>query len=251
MASIQELKAALQASQAQWVADETPLSRLTSAQKARRLGAVVNPTALAVAMAPMARAVAPNFDPAVDWRNRNGNFVTPVKDQGGCGSCTSFSVVGAVESMTLIEQRQSLDLSEADLHFCSSHGATCDGWWPDAAYTSFKSRGVTDEANFSYNRAFNGSNPLCTLSPDREAYAVRVTESNTLQAVVERKNWLTHVGPCTAALHVFDDFFSYRSGVYRHVSGKEVGLHNVVIIGYSEAEQCWICKNSWGTGWGE
>jgi uncharacterized protein (UPF0297 family) len=39
--------------------------------------------------------------------------------------------------------------------------------------------------------------------------------------------------------------------VYHHVSGQEVGLHNVVVVGYSEAEQYWICKNSWGTGWGE
>jgi C1A family cysteine protease len=182
MASIQELKASLQASQAQWVADETPLSRLTAAEKARRLGAVVNATALAAAMAPRAQVAPPNFDPTVDWRNRNGNFVTPVKDQGGCGSCTSFSVVGTVEAMALIEQKQALDLSEADLHFCSSHGATCGGWWADAAYASFKARGVTDEANFPYNRAFNGSNPLCTLSPDREAYAVRVTESTVLQS---------------------------------------------------------------------
>lgn len=216
MSPIQKLQASLQASRAQWVADETPLSRLTPAEKARRLGAVVDRAALAAAMAPRAQVAVPKFDPAVDWRNRNGNYVTPVKDQGGCGSCTSFSVVGTVEAMALIEQRQSLDLSEADLHFCSNHGATCDGWWPDAAYTSFKTRGVTDEANFPYNRAFNGSNPFCALSPDRGAYAVRVTESTALKTMVERKNWLTHVGPCTAALHVFDDFFSYRSGIYTH-----------------------------------
>jgi len=37
----------------------------------------------------------------------------------------------------------------------------------------------------------------------------------------------------------------------RHVSGPDGGLHCVEVIGYSEAEQCWICKNSWGAGWGE
>ena len=119
MSPIQKLQASLRASRAQWVADETPLSRLTPAEKARRLGAVVDRAALAAAMAPRAQVAVPRFDPAVDWRNRNGNYVTPVKDQGGCGSCTSFSVVGTVESMALIELKQSLDLSEADLHFCS------------------------------------------------------------------------------------------------------------------------------------
>lgn len=250
MATPQELNATLKNSQARWVADETPLSKLTPAEKARRLGVVVDQKALAAAMAPRAQVEMPKFDQEVDWRNRNGNRVTPVKDQGGCGSCTSFSVVGTVEAMALIELGQTLDLSEADLHFCSSHGATCDGWWPDAAYTSFKTRGVTSEANFPYSRAFNGSNPFCSTAGDRDLHTARISDSTVLQSMVARKNWLTQVGPCTASFHVFDDFFSYRSGVYHHVSGQEAGLHNVMIVGYSEAEQCWICKNSWGTGWG-
>ena len=250
MNSFQELNASLKASGAQWVADETTLSKLTQAEKARRLGVVINRAALAKAMAPRAQVEIPKFDREVDWRNRNGNKVTPIKDQGGCGSCTSFSTVGAIESIALIELGRTLNLSEADLHFCSSHGATCDGWWPDAAYESVRTRGVTDEANFPYTNAFNGSNPVCNVSTNRESQVVRITASTTLQSAVARKNWLTQVGPCVAAFRVFDDFFSYRSGVYHHVSGSEIGLHNVVIIGYSEDEQCWICKNSWGAGWG-
>ena len=250
MTTHQELMTTLKQTKARWTADKTPLSDLTRAEKARRLGAVVDRAALATAMAPRAEVEIPQFDQAVDWRNRNGNRVTPVKDQGWCGSCTTFAVVGTVEAMALIELGQTLDLSEADLHFCSSHGATCDGWWPNQAYESFKTRGVTSEANFLYNQAFSGANPFCTVAGDRDTHAVKVTDSTTLQSVVARKNWLTQVGPCTAALHVFEDFFSYRSGVYHHVSGKDVGLHNEAIVGYSEAEQCWICKNSWGMGWG-
>ena len=61
---------------------------------------------------------------------RNGNHVTPVKDQGNCGSCVSFCSCGLVESMSSIEQHQLLDLSEADLHFCSSHGPSCGDGGP-------------------------------------------------------------------------------------------------------------------------
>lgn len=251
MSTPQELNASLRSSQARWSADKTPLTNLTQAEKARRLGVVVDRVALAAAMAPRrAQVETPQFDREVDWRNRNGNRVTPVKDQGGCGSCVSFGVAGTVESMALIELDQMLDLSEADLHFCSDHGATCDGWWPDGAYASFKARGVTSEANFPYNRAFNSSTPFCNLAGDRDFHVVRVTESSVLQSATERKNWLTKVGPCTAVLRVFDDFFSYRDGIYHHVSGQEAGLHCVMVVGYSEAEQCWICKNSWGSGWG-
>ena len=50
---------------------------------------------------------------------------------------------------------------------------------------------------------------------------------------------------------MYQDFFSYRSGVYRHVTGGQAGGHCVEIVGYNDAQGCWICKNSWGTNWGE
>ena len=50
---------------------------------------------------------------------------------------------------------------------------------------------------------------------------------------------------------VFDDFYSLGNGIYSHLTGAEVGLHCVEIIGYSETDKCWICKNSWGTNWGD
>jgi hypothetical protein len=50
---------------------------------------------------------------------------------------------------------------------------------------------------------------------------------------------------------VYNDFFSYRGGVYRHTTGALAGYHAICVVGYNEKDQCWICKNSWGTGWGE
>jgi len=55
----------------------------------------------------------------VDWRNRKGrNNVTPVEDQGGCGSCVAFGLTATLESMVLVEHNVPLDLSEAELLFC-------------------------------------------------------------------------------------------------------------------------------------
>lgn len=65
------------------------------------------------------------------------------------------------------------------------------------------------------------------------------------------KIWLSTRGPLIACFTVFDDFYSYRSGVYRHVWGNIVGGHCISIIGYDDANGCWLCKNSWGAGWGE
>jgi C1A family cysteine protease len=87
-----------------------------------------------------AAAPVPSFAPEVDWRNHNGNHVTPIKDQGFCGSCVSFCTTAMVESMASIEKGELLDLSEADLHFCSSHGENCDGWWPNEAFDQVRMR---------------------------------------------------------------------------------------------------------------
>jgi hypothetical protein len=52
-------------------------------------------------------------------------------------------------------------------------------------------------------------------------------------------------------MHVYSDFYNYVSGVYKHTSGSYVGDHAIIIIGYNDASQYFIVKNSWGTGWGE
>jgi C1A family cysteine protease len=250
--NIATLTAALTQAHARWTPRQTPQANLDDAAKQALLGVVIDPAALTAAMGAPRAGAAANFAPVVDWRNRNGNHVTAVKDQGNCGSCVSFCSSATVESMASIELGQLLDLSEADLHFCSSHGASCGGWWPDAALDQVRSRGIPDEACFPYSSAFAPPppNPKCIVGPNRDARAVKITGHGTLVNVVDRKNYLTNVGPCCAVFHVFNDFFSYGSGVYHHVTGADVGLHCVEVIGYSEADQCWICKNSWGSGWG-
>lgn len=251
---IRSITGSLTQARARWQPRQNLQANLSDAAKQALLGVTIDPAALAAAMAVPRAAAAPqaNFAPAVDWRNRNGNHVTPVKDQGNCGSCVSFGTAATVESMASIEAGQLLDLSEADLHFCSSHGASCGGWWPDQAIDQVRLRGIPDEACFPYASAFAppAPTPKCIVGPNRDARAVKITTPGTLANVVDRKNYLSNVGPCCAVFHVFNDFFSYGNGVYHHVTGADVGLHCVQVIGYSEAEQCWICKNSWGPGWG-
>lgn len=141
MVSFNEVNASIGESKARWSARRTPQSLMSESERLRLLGVVVNAAHLSAAMAPRAEVAAPNFEPAIDWRNRRGNHVTSVKDQGGCGSCVSFCTVATVESLASIERGWTLDLSEADLHFCSSHGPSCAGWWPNDAYNELRNRG--------------------------------------------------------------------------------------------------------------
>src|SRR5690606_13904497 len=138
---MQSIREAIRAERATWVARENAIARLPDDRRRAMLGVVVNEAQLAADMSQAPRApAAPNFAPAVDWRNRGGNHVTPPKDQGGCGSCVSFCCAGLVEPMCSIEHGQRPDLSEADSHFCSNHGANCGGWWPNDALTEIRSR---------------------------------------------------------------------------------------------------------------
>jgi len=239
---------------ARWQASQTPHSYLTMAQKKVLLGVVpdkafLQQTVKVAAAAP--QGFLPSFDAEVDWRTKNGGKVSRVKDQGTCGSCVSFATVGMLEAMALIEKNVALDLSEADLHFCSGHGASCGGWYPTFALQSLKERGVCDEARFPYASAFTSGAPHCILAPDRNQHIYKIQSSSWIVIDAFRKDYLTHHGPMTAVMAVYDDFFSYGGGVYHHVTGGLAGAHCILVVGYSQSQGCWICKNSWGAGWGE
>jgi hypothetical protein len=69
--------------------------------------------------------------------------------------------------------------------------------------------------------------------------------------VDDLRNALYAYGPVIATMYVYNDFYSYRSGVYSYTTGSYVGAHAILVVGYDDALQAFIVKNSWGSGWGE
>ncbi len=182
----------------------------------------------------------------VDWRDRCGiNAVTPVRDQGGCGSCVSFGTIATMESMVIIEHDIRTDLSEAELLFCG--GGSCGGWWPASAVDYLLKSGVSHEACFPYHDHDMPCHTCCR----RDAEAISIRHDLAIFDVEQRKDHLFWVGPMIACFAVFQDFFAYADGVYSHVTGNLAGYHCVEVIGYDENDSCWLCKNSWGAGWGD
>ncbi len=249
----QALQDELASKNASWEAKPNPHIYLTLEQKKALLGVKPDRAFLrdVKQQGQQAQGFLPSFDQEVDWRTKDGGKVSPVKDQGTCGSCVSFATVGLMESMALIEKGILLDLSEADQHFCSGHGANCGGWFPPAALESARTRGVTDEAHFPYASAFVGGAPQCIVAPDRAQHVFSITAWSVTLFDPYRKDYLTNHGPLVACMDVYDDFFSYGGGIYQHVSGPMVGSHCILVVGFSQSQNCWICKNSWNTGWGE
>jgi hypothetical protein len=185
-----------------------------------------------------------------DWRNVAGgrNCVTSVKDQGGCGSCVAFGISAALESMVLIEHNIETDLSEAELFFCN--GRTCaGGWWPTAAIDYVKSKGVAHETCFPYH----DHDVLCRKCSLRDGEAISVENSVAIFDVEQRKDYLFSIGPMIAVFEVYPDFGAYSSGVYSPTVAPYPThpTHCIEVIGFNECTNAWICKNSWGSGWGD
>ena len=251
-----KLQRLLEAAEARWQAADTPVSVLADVDKRRRLGAdFLRTMARRGASAEAhARAAVAGYPPDFDWRNKGGqDYVTAVEDQGNCGSCVAFGTVATVEATLQVQQNDptaGIDLSEAQVFYCygGQAGVTCEtGWWPDDAYKAIQAGGVVDVACFPYT----AGDQSCNLCGDAASRTVNINGWQSATDIGKIKNLLSTAGPLSTCFTVYDDFFSYGGGIYHHVTGNVAGGHCVCVVGYSDTDGCWICKNSWGPGWGD
>jgi C1A family cysteine protease len=258
---LKTLATALEAAGKPWEMAYTSITALEESERLIRLGVPPRPeleeTAASDASAAIAaKAEAIGAPAAFDVRNVGGvSYDSPVKDQGGCGSCVAFGTAGATEVVFKYTRRTTMpvDLSEAQLFYiyARSEGRNCgNGWWPDRALTHAKATGVTFENYYPYTAGDQDGNTK--INADWPNQLVKVTDWATISGnALQMKQDISTYGAVTACFNVYRDFFSYRSGVYKHVTGDLAGGHCVVLVGYDDAQQCWIARNSWGAGWGD
>lgn len=227
----------------------TPPEGVTLADREERSRAGLRPGGPAPAGAP----------PAWDWRDVAGaDYVTPIEDQGGCGSCVAFGTIATFEAQVQIAfhgPHLGVDLSEAHLWFCygPSHGAgACPegGWWPDSSFPGLIP-GIVPSACFPYTDA----DQPCNLCSAWNTQLTHISSWLTLTGPAAMKAFIAQTGPMTACFTVYEDFYyHYAGGVYEFnpaTAGNVVGGHCISIVGYSDVGQYWIAKNSWGPTWGE
>lgn len=257
------IQAALDQASATWRAGANFLTELTSDQRQLYLGFTppagttlqgLEEQGRLLVQALTAGVTPPTYPASFDWRDKGGqNFVMPIKDQGSCGSCVAFGTTAAVEAAVRIQSNNpglAVDLSEASLFYCigGSQGRNCsNGWWPADALTGYRDIGVPDEACFPYT----SGDQQCNRCADWTTRVTKITAFHQVVAVSDLKDWMSSHGPAAACMSVYDDFFSYSGGVYHHVTGSLAGGHCICIVGYDDGAGCWICKNSWGSYWGE
>jgi hypothetical protein len=193
------------------------------------------------------------FEPLgeLDWRFVGGGMVTPVRDQGPVGSCTIFAVVGAVESAAMIQRGfESRDLSEQFLIDCSDE-LDADGNNMEEAVDAFVDLGTTTEDAAPYLEG-DGPSSACRSYGD----PVLLGEASYVVYGREDMKKALHFGPIVIGFDVYDDFDDHWDSEswtpYRHSSraSRTGGGHAVLVVGYSDEDQAWIIKNSWGTDGG-
>jgi C1A family cysteine protease len=185
------------------------------------------------------------FEPAndVDWRTKGA--VTPVKNQGQCGSCWAFSAIGMIEGWYAVTSGKLLNLAEQQLVDCAgSYGNQgCNGGWHDKAVDySASSGGSCIQTDYPYTARTGTCRKTCTPQVTPHRSQMGTTESALSQAL---ERW-----PVGVAVDASGGFQSYHSGVFNGPCGQNLN-HAILAVGFSSASGgYWIVKNSWGTTWG-
>lgn len=184
----------------------------------------------------------------VDWRPK---AVTPVKDQGQCGSCWSFSSTGAMEGAWSIAKGQLISLSEQQLMDCSRGlgNQGCEGGDMDPSFQYvIQTGGICAESEYSYREKDSTICKKCTKVANFSSCAD--VDPNNQAALKEAVS----MGPVSVAIEADASVFQfYSSGV---ITGTTCGVnldHGVLVVGYGEenSNKYWLVKNSWSDAWGD
>lgn len=185
----------------------------------------------------------------VDWRQKGA--VTPVKNQGSCGSCWAFSTTGCLEGAHYIASGKLVSLSEAQLINCSSKNSGCNGGLMDLAFTYAEVNPIMPDADWPYvpktqwlscYEKYRKSKGIVTVKTFKDV--PKSTPAALLASI--------SLGPTSVAIEADQAAFQqYTGGILSSGCGDALD-HGVLAVGWGNESgtDYIIVKNSWGPNWG-
>ncbi len=194
----------------------------------------------------------------LDWRE--AGKVTPVKNQGACGSCYAFAAIAALESRVLIVEDSTFDFSENNVKECEWYGSSCNGGndWLVASYlTTAGSVLESCDPYVSSNVPCNQGCPYRHTLLDWGAIS-----GGAVPSAAVLKSYIQTYGPIYTTMYAGSgdawrsEFAAYNGSYTLYHAGYELPNHAVLIVGWDDdlshdgGHGGWIVKNSWGASWG-
>jgi cathepsin B len=183
-----------------------------------------------------------------------------IRDQARCGSCWAFSGAEVLTDRLCIatEAKTNVILSPQDMVSCESDEYGCQGGYLSREWAYMEKTGIVSDECFPYASA-GGFVPKCPYkckdaSMEWKKYKAKKGSTKHYYDVESCQEDMMKHGSVQAGFTVYQDFFSYKKGVYHHKTGGVAGGHAIKIQGWGvdseSGEKYWNIANSWGTSWG-
>lgn len=182
-------------------------------------------------------------------------MVSPVKNQGSCGSCWAFSGVGTIESNLLIEGFNLTSLSEQQFVDCTPNPSECGGSGGCSGATQpvmfdyAINAGARLEAEYAYTAKTGASCNADSYAKVATIDGYGILPENCGEAVL--KAYLLKLGPIAVSVDA-SNWGPYSSGVLPYSAcGTDID-HAVLLVGFGTDPafgDYWTIKNSWGASW--